>query len=207
MTILNKDWLKNLQKNKYLQLLPDFKEEKTQRFVTLILTLFTLSFFGIFAISPTLSTISKLNKELKDTRYTESQLKQKINNLSILQQKYATLQSDLPDIYSAIPKNPDVAIFMGQLKQVAKSSNVTILSAQTFQVEAVTTSRVSKKYSSFNFGISLEGGYNDVASFIDSIGKMQRVVALDSLAITSTVDSQKGNILKLSIKGTAYFKN
>ena len=206
MIKIPKDWLKNLQKNKYLQLLPDFKEEKAKKFITLVLTLITLSFFGIFAIAPTLSTISKLQKELEDDQLVENKLKQKINNLSILQQKYADLQGSLPDVYSAIPKTPEIASFMGQIKQLAKKNNVSIISLQTFQVEAVAKGNLIKRYSSFNFNLSMEGDYENINEFLNGLTEMQRIISLDTLTISNVYDRKKGNILRLSIKGTAYFK-
>ncbi len=207
MITIKKDWLNNLQKNKYLQLLPSFKEEKNKKFITLALTLITLCFFGIFAIGPTLSTISKLQKELKDNQLIEEQLKQKINNLSILQEKYANLQGDLVDVYSAIPKTPENAVLIGQIEALAKNNGVDIISAQTLQVEAISENKVSKKYSSYNFNISIEGDYNNIVKFISSLSNMQRILSLETITINNVSDRKKGNILKLSIKGTAYFKS
>jgi Tfp pilus assembly protein PilO len=207
MVIIPKNWLKNLQKNKYLQLLPDFKEEKARKFITLILTLLTLSFFGIFAIGPTLSTISKLQKELEDNRLVENKLKQKINNLSVLQQKYADLQGSLQDVYDTVPKTPEVAVFIGQIEKLTQDNNVNITNLQTFQVEAVSKgNNVLKRYSSFNFNLSIEGDYENISSFLDQLTNMQRIVSLDTLSINNIYDRQKGAILRLSIKGTAYFK-
>ena len=79
---------KKLQQKKYFQMLPDFKEERTRKFTTLVFTLLALSFFGLFAISPTLSTIANLNKQLSDNEFVDSQLQNKINNLYTLQQDY-----------------------------------------------------------------------------------------------------------------------
>jgi Tfp pilus assembly protein PilO len=206
MQLIPKDWLKNLQKNKYLQLLPDFKEEKTKKFITLVLTLITLSFFGIFAISPTLSTISKLQKELEDNLLVDQRLKEKINNLSTLQQKYAELQGNLADVYSAVPKTPEVAVFMGQLREVARNNNVKVVSMQTFQVEAVPKVITIKKYISFNFNVSIEGGYENIYNFVKTLSEMQRIVLIENLSVTNIFDRDKGNVLRLSIKGSAYFK-
>ncbi len=206
MSITKRDFLKNLQKNKYLQLLPLFKEEKTQKFITLALTLFTLSFFGIFAIGPTFSTISKLNKELEDNRFIEEQLKQKINNLSILQEKYAALQNDLPEIFSAVPKNPDVPIFAGQIQTVAKNSNIKILGLQVYEVEAVSQSKNNKKYTSFNYNISAEGNYSNISQFISSLIRMKRITTVDTITVTNTSKNLSEDKLRLTIKGSSYFK-
>lgn len=207
MTILPKDWLKNLQKNKYLQLFPDLKEEKARKFVTLILTLTTLSFFGLLAIGPTLSTISKLNKELEDNKLIEKQLAQKINNLSLLQGKYAELQGSLPIVYEAIPKSPEVTTLIGQFERIALDENVALTNAQVSQVETLPKKSAKKKFSSFNFALSVEGDYANIKKFTEEISNMRRVISLGTLAISSVYDKQKGEILKLSIKGTAYFKN
>jgi Tfp pilus assembly protein PilO len=206
MISIPKNWLKNLQKNKYLQLLPDFKEKKARKFVTLVLTFITLCFFGIFAIGPTFSTISKLQKELEDNKMVDDKLKQKINNLSILQGKYAELQGSLEDIYSAVPKGPEVAIFMGQLEQIAKINNVDLISVQTFEVQAVAKENVSKRYSSFNFNLAVEGNYDNINNFLKTLAGMQRTVSLDSLSINNVYDQQRGMILRLGIKGVTYFK-
>jgi Tfp pilus assembly protein PilO len=206
MISIPKNWLKNLQKNKYLQLLPDFKEEKARKFITLVLTFITLCFFGIFAIGPTFSTISKLQKELEDNKMVDDKLKQKINNLSILQGKYAELQGSLEDIYSAVPKGPEVAIFMGQLEQIAKINNVDLISVQTFEVQAVAKENVSKRYSSFNFNLGVEGSYDNINNFLKTLAGMQRTVSLDSLSINNVYDQQRGMILRLGIKGVTYFK-
>lgn len=206
MAITKRDFLKNLQKNKYLQLLPLFKEEKAQKFITLALTLFTLSFFGIFAIGPTFSTISKLNKELEDNRFIDEQLKQKINNLSILQEKYAGLQNDLPEIFSAVPKNPDAPIFAGQVETVARNSNIKILGLQVYEVEAVSQSRNNKKYTSFNYNLSAEGNYSNISQFINSLIRMQRITTVDTITVTNTSKDLSENKLRLTIKGSSYFK-
>ena len=66
--------LKKIKNNKYFELLPDLKKEKTKKYSSIIFSLISLSFFGIFAINPTLSTIAKLRKELSDTKFVDEQL-------------------------------------------------------------------------------------------------------------------------------------
>lgn len=194
---------KSLQKNKYLKLFPDFKEEKTQKITSLALTLIALSFFGFFAINPTLSTITKLNKELKDDKYVDQQLQTKINDLSMLQEKYNSLQNDLPDILSAIPVNPEVPTLMAQLQSIAQASSIKVNGIQAFTV-AVDTGSTSKKYSSFNFALTGSGSYDQVSSFITSLNSMRRIVSSDLISLTKR--SGDDNSLQLNYKGSAYFK-
>ena len=193
--------LKELQKNKYLQLFPDFREERTQKITYISLTLVALSFFGLFAINPTLSTISKLNKELKDNKFVDSQLQKKINNLSLLQEKYNNIQSDLPNVYSAIPTNPNAALLAAQVQSLAKDSGIKL---NTFQVFSVDSDSGKKKYSAFNFSLNANGNFNEISKFIDSLNSMRRITVQNIISVTR--QTGKENTLLLTIKGEAYFK-
>lgn len=188
-------------KNKYLELLPAFKEERTQKFTTLILTLISLSFFGLIAINPTISTIIKLNKELEDSRLVDAKLTEKINNLTSLQENYNRLQPDLPIILSAIPKNPEVPLFAAQVQAVAQASNINIDSLQTFEV-GVSNIPSARGFSSFSFALVAEGSYNDISNFLTSLSTMQRIVGIDILSLTKKTG---GNILQLTLKGRTFF--
>jgi Tfp pilus assembly protein PilO len=201
---INRNLFKDIKKNKYFQLLPDFKEDKTQKVITLTLTLVALSFFGLFAINPTLSTIAKLEKELSDNKSVDQQLQTKINNLSILQQKYALLQEDLPYIYASIPKTPEAPTVIAQIQRLANENNLKIVSLQTFSAEIEKAPTNPKQYSNLIFNLSAEGTYSDIKSFITSFNSSQRIVNFDILSI-----NKKGNensLLILTLKGTTFFK-
>lgn len=186
-------------KNLALPFVPDFKEERTQKFTTIVLTVMTLSFFGIFAINPTISTILRLQRELEDNKLVDTKLAQKIQNISTLQKKYTFLQSDLPIILSAIPQKAEVPLFAAQIQGVAKNSNVAIENFQTFEVEVEASAR---KYSSFSFALSVSGSYNDLYKFLTTLANMQRVVAIDLLSLTKKTGSSQ---LEFAIKGKTFF--
>ncbi len=197
--------LDNFRQSKYLELLPNIKQEKTQKFTSIILTFIALSFFGLFAINPTISTIAQLQKELSDDKFTQEQLTQKINNLSTLGKKYQDLQKDIPSILVSVPQDPQISLLIAQIQSLAQSAGVKLGGLQTFQVEVSTPKNSKKTYSSFAFSLAAEGDYNSIMNLIDSIGSMQRVVSLDIVALNRKSD-QSGTI-QLSLRGTAYFKN
>ncbi len=70
--------LKKDQYAKYLELLPDFKSEKAQKYTTIILSLSASIILGIFAVSPTISTIANLQRQLEDDKFVEQKLQEKI---------------------------------------------------------------------------------------------------------------------------------
>ncbi len=205
MQLSNARILKNLRQSKYLELFPALKQEKTQKFTSIILTFMALSFFGIFAINPTISTIVRLRRELTDARFTETGLTQKISNLSSLGREYQQLENDIPYVLNAVPQDPQISLLVAQIQSVAQDSGVILEGVQTFEVEVLTPKTAQKKYSSFSFSVTAEGGYNEVLRLIDLISTMQRVVSLDIIALNRKAD-QSGTT-QLSLKGTAYFKN
>lgn len=185
----------------YSRFIPKLKEERTQKFTTIILTVVTLSLFGLFAINPTISTILKLRKELDDNTFVDNKLQEKINNLSSLQKKYIILQNDLPLIFAAIPQSPEVPLLVAQIQAIAKNNNIAIENFQSFEVE-VPTKSTTRNYSSFSFALSVGGTYNDLYRFLTQLSNMQRVVAVELLSLTKKSIS---NSIELSIKGKAFF--
>lgn len=201
---INKSLLKLLPNKKYLEMLPDFKQEKTQAFITLVLTLIALSIFVFFAISPTLSTIAQLKKELEDNTFVDQQLVQKIANLSLLGQKYSFITNDMPTVLSALPQKPTVPLLAAQIQSLAKKYNVKITRLQLFQVDIYPSVKNSDKSLSFAFSIESLGTSADLSVFLSSLVNFERVITIDTLSLSK--DSIRNELQKLSIRGRAYFK-
>lgn len=195
-----------MQKNKFFKnlnygFLSSFKDQRTQKSTTIILTIIALAIFGLFAINPTISTIVKLRKELDDNTLVDNKLTEKINNLSTLQRKYNGMQRDLPLILSAIPKNSEVPLLAAQIQAIAKNTNVEIENFQSFQVGVESTAS-PRNYSSFSFTVSAVGTYNDAYNFLKSLSNMQRVVSIDLLSLSKKTATDQ---VDLSLKGEAFF--
>lgn len=198
--------LKKDEYAKYLELLPDFKSEKAQKYTTIILSLSASIILGIFAVSPTISTIANLQRQLEDDKFVEQKLQEKINNLSTLQQKYSLLQKDLPFVFSAVPKASEIPSLLAQIQGLSKESNIGLDSFQTFKVLVAKDSIINKKYSAFDFGIKIHGDYQSLLTFMDKLSSFQRIITINSVAITKTTENNNPSI-QLNIRGSAYFKN
>jgi Tfp pilus assembly protein PilO len=190
---------------KYMAFIPSYKAEKTQKFTTIFLTLTASIILGIFAINPTLSTIGNLQKQIDDDKFVESKLEEKINNLSILQEKYIPIQEDLPIIYSAVPKTTEMSLLIGQLQSIAQSSNIKIDIIQTFETDNVSSPALYGDYSSFDFEISGQGNYQDIQTFISSLINFQRVITLGNISLSKSRDINNSGLI-FDIKGTAFLK-
>lgn len=194
-----------LTNNLSLANLPNFQDEKTQRFTTLALTLIALSVFGIFAIGPTLSTIASLQKQLTDSQFVDQKLQEKITNLSSLQQQYQNLTNDLPIIFNAVPQTPTVTLLLAQLQSLASRNTVSLTRIQVSQVAlSETETPAAPDQPSFTFSLEAEGEKAALLEFLVSLTNFERIITIDTYSFSS--ESQTGNE-RLSLNGKAYFKN
>ncbi|MCL5970321.1 MAG: type 4a pilus biogenesis protein PilO [Patescibacteria group bacterium] len=198
----NKEFLKF--NKKYLKMLPDLKDKKTQNFIGLGFTLLSLSIFGIFAINPTVSTIVQLRKQIKDNEGYYEKLDRKINNLSMLQTKYNLLQQDLSLILIAIPETPTVPRFTGQLQTLAKENNIKLGRVQTSEVDLFPSKNDSKLYF-FGFSIEAQGSYENLLNFLSSLVNFERTTTIEAISISPGNDLKKEENLMMGINGSAYF--
>lgn len=200
--------LKNLKSNeykKYLELMPDFKQEKTQKYTSIILTLIASILLGIFALSPTLTTITSLQKQLEDDKFVEQKLSEKINNLSLLQQAYAGLESDLPIVFSAIPEKSEIPLLAASIQGLANESNVKLSNFQTLPTEVSKKAVLAKKFAAYDFNLTVKGDYQSMLIFLEKLVNLQRVTTVGNITIAKTIEINITN-LQLSIRGSAYFK-
>lgn len=196
--------VKDLTRVRYFEMLPNFKNDKTQKFTSIILTLVAISLFGMFAINPTLSTIAKLKKELADNEFVARSLEEKIRNLGILQQKYADIQEDIPYALDSIPKTPEVPLLMAQIQSIAKKTNIHISNLQNLAVELFKQNVEEKKYYQYAFSLSGTGTFEDISTFLSQIVSMQRIISIDTFSIDKT--AERTGALRFSLQGSAYYK-
>jgi len=187
----------------YKDILPYLKKHKNQQYFAAILTLSASIFFALFAINPTLSTIVKLRKEVVDSRFVESRLSQKINNLSNLSTEYINIKSDIPFILDAIPDQPEAPTLIGQIQSIAQASNLTISNLEVSKIDLI-NQNVATKSSSFTFDLTGISAYENLQSFISDLTNMQRVISIEAISISKTEGSSDN--LQLNLKGSAYFK-
>ena len=195
---------KNATKNRYAPNLLYFSGERTQKFLSIVLTLIALSLFGFFAVNPTIATIVRLQKEVSDSKFVYNELESKIRNLSELRKQYSLLQNDLSIVTDAIPTEPDVHLLFAQIQAAGRESNVKIIKLQNFEVEVLKNNKsTEKQYYSFFFSIVGNGTFQNISNFAKTIANMQRVIDIDAFSITNREDQSLG----FNIRGAAFFKN
>ncbi len=186
----------------YLKLLPDVKREQVNKYTALIFTFAALSFFGIFAINPTLSTIVELKRQLADSKLVDKQLRDKILNLGKLSEQYNVLGSQLTTVQNALPDTPSTTKLMGEIRAIAKNTNVTISSIKISGVPLSKSQIKLDNVSSFEFTVEASGNYNDLYNFSTSLVNFDRLVTLEIIGFNKDVKSSN---LVLDVTGRVYY--
>lgn len=195
----------NTIKNNYFSQLPFLREEKTQKFMGIGLTIFALSFFGFFAINPTLSTIAKLRKEIKDNEFVNSQLEKKITDLNKLKILYSNLQNDLPIVFESLPKKADVPTLIAKIQSLALNNNLKITKIQNFDVEIVKSKKEKDAQYTSAFSITGDGTYEGISQFVSNLTNMQRIISINTLSIKRSQENNNQSI-KFTIDAIALIK-
>jgi len=198
----NFKFLRIFQKNKYIGFLPNFSDEKIRNISISAITIFFVFMFSLFAMLPTISSIAQLQQKKDTDALINDQLQQKINNLSILQQKYNAIQSDIPYVLAAVPQKTEMPTIEGQLQALVKQAGLELISLQAVQTSDNNTLPMNAK--AFGTSVSATGDYQSLLSFISNALNIQRIITLDAISISKkSGDSQQ---LQFSFRAKTYFK-
>lgn len=137
LTIEKKELFAKIKQSKYFALIPDIREERIQRYTSVLLSLLAVLLSVLFAINNTLPTIAQLWRELEDTRVIVAKLDKKIEDLRTLEREYIRLQPEITKFDAAYPLAPKVPPFQGQVQAIARTANVSLNQLQTSEVDLV----------------------------------------------------------------------
>ncbi len=202
MIFFKQTFLKDFAKERYMAIVrayPRLQEDKTQRYILLTLTFLALSFLGILAINPTLKTITELNKKLEDSEFVNQALKTKLANLSSLNSQYERMSTDIPLIEAAVPSSAQAPFLLGQLRTLAKTTDVTITSLQTYQINMTQQKITPPRTVNFIFTLSIEGEKSNLVDFLHALNSFDRTVVIESLHFISEEEQ------RLTIRAKAFF--
>ncbi len=188
----------------YRKLTPLIKNKKTSSYVSLILSLFSISFFGFFAIRPTLITAVTLNKSVADLKKLDIEYENKISNIITAQSQYEQIRGDIPDIDQALPKDAGFNQLANALEKFAETSNVII---KQLQIDRSPISRLppSGKVENIQFNILTSGSYISSSDFIQHLLNWKRLITLDNLELSKEGGTESAEI-RMTLKGKTYYE-
>lgn len=200
----------------YRSLEPILGKPKTKKYSTVIFFLLTIALFGWYAIRPTIKTILYLQREIVDKKTVNTQMDDKINALIEAQAILENIQPQAAVIASTIPKNPQAVDIARQLKNLAQTTQASLSAIQIASVPILVDAPNSAlpsyvvKHTAIPITISIDGPYTVLASFMNGLLAMQRIVTIDSISFSPNkggFTQSQVNEIQLQLKLTAYYQS
>ncbi len=135
-----------------------------------------------------LKTLIKQSGDLK-ARLVENQAV--ADNLPQFEEKVNILNEQLKQAVSLLPNEAEIHSLFRQLSNVAKKANVEILSFRP----AGQSSRGF--YNDLSMELKIDGTYHDVATFIDQVGKLSRIINISNIVFSAIRNT--GNTIYLNV--------
>lgn len=210
--------LSKLRMSKYLYLLPYFRDQRIQQYLTVILSLIAILLSLILAVNNTLPTITQLKKELMDLQEVKQKIETKIDNLIVLQRKYDNVKTEIAFLDTMLPDLPKVPPLQGQLQEIARTTNVSLSDLQTGEVNLLpngkpaqtngnTTSQDTKtektNAKNYSFTVSVTGPYANLVNFLTTLTAFDRLTTIDTISIEP--NQSKTQPWTAVVSGQTYF--
>lgn len=180
------------------------KDKKAASYLTITLTLFSLSFFGLFAIRPTLITGISLVQSVNELKKLNVQYENKISAIIRAQSEYEKIRDSIPFVHAAIPNDAAFHHLATGLEMFATRSNVTLAQLQIDSVP-VSQDLGGKGLKQYGFQLIASGGYEDLFTYLSHLTNWKRIITLKSLEMNQEGSTSSGQI-RLSVKGDAYYE-
>jgi len=172
-----------------------------------LLSFMAVVFFSVVAIKPTVTTISKLIREIEDKKEINESLDKKATALNELQNKIALIENDLPLVFNALPENALLDKLMQQLEFVAGAEGVRLLSVNFEPLKLGKKTLSKQEADKINFSFSAGGDFKSLASFLETLESLDRIMVLSDLKFSSGSSSfrTQGVGTIVDVKGSAYY--
>lgn len=170
------------------------KNPATQVSLALVGTLVLIAVLGILVLRPTLLTVSSLIKEIHDEEKLIGGLEDKSRALAVVQGFLEEMKDDLPRVDWAVPDDREFEIFAKEVEILAKERGLAAveISQAGFRITSggvVADSRVGVKF--LDVAVSFGGSEEMVRGFLADLIKMDRLVLLKSVSMSSVPKDQR----------------
>jgi len=179
------------------------KNKKTRVYTEIVFYFLTTSFFLFAAIRPTAITISELVRKIKDQKLVAQKLQEKINALTLAQERFGIIQENLYLLDQALPKDPQISSLIKQIELLGTKSNVVLKGINYSSVPL--RDEFTEKRREIDFKITAIGDYQNLKSFLFNLGRLRRIVIIDSFGFKIGKDKNENRNLILTITARAFF--
>lgn len=162
--------------------------------------LFLTAVWWMFFISPKNAEIADLEDELNVAIGNEQLLRVTINELESIRQAEVEYLAALGQLEGLIPERPLLEDFIEQVYALTLDTGIDLQTLAP-SVPSVTEDSLLRE---IQVSAQIEGEFFELLGFLFGLNDMERLVRVDSIAVSSSQDDVEGTVLSASVQMTLF---
>jgi len=172
------------------------RQQKIGVLAGLVVAILLLDYFLFY--SPRSDEISKLTQEVESQRNERDKKKKEAANIPKLKEQMARLDGRLKEAVAQLPDRKEIPDLLSSISNKVKESGLDIL---IFRPRA---ENIQEFYAEIPVDIVVRGGFHNVATFFDEVGRFNRLVNIANIELRNPKAKEDQVIMDVSTVATTF---
>lgn len=172
------------------------KQQKLGLLAGLIIFLLGLDYY--FLYSPRSDQIIKLSEDIESSQFKRNKLKKDVVNLPKLKQERQKLEGVLKETVAQLPDKKEIPDLLSTISTKASEAGLQIL------VFRPAGENAKDFYAEIPVNLVVRGGFHEVVTFFDEVGRLNRVVNIQNIDIKKPQTRGDSSIVETSALATTF---
>ena len=172
------------------------QQQKLGVLAGLIIAVLLLDYFLLY--SPQSDEISGLTQEIENSRNVRDKKKKEAANIPKLKEQMAQLDGMLKEAVAQLPDRKELPDLLSSISNKVKESGLDIL---IFRPRA---ENLQEFYAEIPVDIVVRGGFHNVATFFDEVGRLNRLVNIANIELRNPKANEDQVIMEVSTVATTF---
>ena len=172
------------------------RQQKIGALAGLVVAILLLDYFLFY--SPRSDEISKLTQEVESQRNERDKKKKEAANIPKLKEQMAQLDGRLKEAVAQLPDRKEIPDLLSSISNKVKESGLDIL---IFRPRA---ENIQEFYAEIPVDIVVRGGFHNVATFFDEVGRLNRLVNIANIELRNPKAKEDQVIMDVSTVATTF---
>ena len=172
------------------------RQQKIGVLAGLIVAILLLDYFLFY--SPRSDEISKLTQEVENQRNERDKKKKEAANIPKLKEQMRQLDGMLKEAVAQLPDRKELPDLLTSISNKVKESGLDIL---IFRPRA---ENIQEFYAEIPVDIVVRGGFHNVATFFDEVGRLNRLVNIANIELRNPKTKEDQVIMEVSTVATTF---
>ena len=172
------------------------RQQKIGVLAGLVVAILLLDYFLFY--SPRSDEISKLTQEVENQRNERDKKKKEAANIPKLKEQMRQLDGRLKEAVAQLPDRKEIPDLLSSISNKVKESGLDIL---IFRPRA---ENIQEFYAEIPVDIVVRGGFHNVATFFDEVGRFNRLVNIANIELRNPKAKEDQVIMDVSTVATTF---